>query len=154
MVGDGAALAARVAGVTAGGRYVLTLPVPPSANRWWRHKLHRGKIPKLDRALTFISREAKQYKEATAVYALSAGVRQPLEGPVAISIWWYRERKAGDLDKRVGVLLDALEGTVYRNDAQIVALLVFRSDADPTRPRVEVVAQAVGRQLGFQLAGG
>jgi hypothetical protein len=42
------------------------------------------------------------------------------------------------LDKRLGVLLDSLQGVAYENDSQIVELHATRSDADPKHPRVVV----------------
>ena len=107
----------------------LTLPVPPSANRWWRNV--NGRM--------VTSREAREYEAATAVRALAQGVR-PIRRPalVALTITWYRGRKSGDLDKRLGILLDALQTVAYENDSQVVRLMAERSDAEPDRPRVEI----------------
>lgn len=105
----------------------ITLEVPPSANRWWRNV--GGRV--------VLSKDARLYKQAAALSALAQGVRTPLTGPVALSIAWYRARKSGDLDKRLGVLLDALQGVAYLNDGQIVELHATRHD-DPSHPRVEV----------------
>ena len=108
-----------------GESLTLTLPEPPSANRWWRNV--NGRM--------VTSRAARDYKQCAR--ALIARVPL-LTGPVRVSVVWYRSRKAGDLDKRLGVLLDALQGTCYENDGQIVELRATRSDADPKHPRVEV----------------
>ena len=114
----------------------LTLHEPPSANRWWRNV--NGRM--------VTSRAARQYKEATAIYAIAQGIRTPLDGPVSLTVTWYRGRKSGDLDKRLGVLLDALQGVCYANDSQITELHAHRSDAEPKNPRVEV---AVSRSLAL-----
>jgi len=106
----------------------LTLPEPPSANRWWR------------RAGTHVhlSNEARAYKkQATEDHK---GMT-PLDGPVCVSLAWYRSRRSGDLDKRIGVILDALQGIAYRNDAQIVWLEASRHE-DKTNPRVEATITA------------
>lgn len=102
----------------------LILPDPPSANRWWR------------RAGTHmhLSTEARRYKAAVAQ---SHARMAPLDGPVAVSLTWYRARRAGDLDKRLGIVLDALQGVAYTTDAQIVRLSASRHD-DKHHPRVEV----------------
>jgi Holliday junction resolvase RusA-like endonuclease len=106
-------------------RVMLSLPVPPSANRWWRRSGAR----------MHISPEAREYKEMVALKC--AGVT-PLEGEVRVLIRWYRAQKSGDLDKRIGVLLDALQGTAYANDKDVAAIHAERHE-DKDNPRVEVV---------------
>lgn len=113
---------------------VLTLPVPPSANRWWRSVGHR----------VLLSREARQYKAATALRCLAhrvVMVRPPRQ--VSVSLVWYRAKRQGDLDKRLGILLDALQGLAYENDSQVIELHA-RRDEDADRPRVEVTVTDLG----------
>ena len=127
---EGASLFVQTAAVT---RATLTLPDPPSANRWWRMVTIRGQ------ARMLVSSEARKYKERVALL----GGRQKLpDGPVKLTIDWYRECKSGDLDKRIGVLLDALQGVLYDNDAQIVEIIARRHD-DKNNPRVVVTAEAL-----------
>ena len=109
------------------GPITLRLPEPPSANRWWRNV--NGRM--------VTSKAAREYKQAALLLAMVQGA-QRTDGPLRVSLVWYRSRKAGDLDKRIGVLLDALQGTAYDNDSQIVELHATRSDADPKHARVEV----------------
>ncbi len=106
----------------------LVLPEPPSSNRWWRMVGPR----------MVTSKEARAYKEVTSLRALGQGVRQ-IRRPnlVAIEIHWYRHRRAGDLDKRLGILLDALQAVGYENDSQVIELHAFRHDA-PNAGRIEV----------------
>lgn len=110
-------------------RYAFTLPVPPSANRW--HRNVNGRM--------VTSAEARAYGQLAAAMAHSQGVRQ-IRRPatVAVMLVWYRSRKSGDLDKRVGICLDALQGIAYENDSQVVELVASRRD-DPSRPRLEVI---------------
>ncbi len=105
----------------------MHFPEPPSANRWWRNV--NGRM--------VTSREARAYKHDTALRALAAGFKTPLTGPVRVEITWWRGRKSGDLDKRIGVLLDALQGVCYESDSQITEIHAFRKD-DPKNPRVMV----------------
>lgn len=100
---------------------VLVLPEPPSANRWWRR---HG-------ATMHLSREAKDYKSAVALRARCPEKPVFETEPVSVVIVWRRDRKAGDLDKRLGVLLDALQGVVYANDSQVVQIWARRCDEHP-----------------------
>lgn len=120
----------------------ITLPEPPSANRWWRNV--NGHM--------VTSAVAREYKDDTVVRECvkqmgrgwkHAKVEKPAE--VRVVIDWYRARRAGDLDKRLGVLLDALQGIAYESDAQIVHLTARRFD-DAERPRVEVEVYRVGSE--------
>lgn len=114
----------------------LELPEPPSANRWWRKFRNR----------MVLSADARAYKHA--VWMLTGRYRtsepdaflHPLfqQEPIRISVTWLRSRRSGDLDKRLGVLLDALEETVYTNDRQIVELHAFRVDAGADGGKVHV----------------
>jgi crossover junction endodeoxyribonuclease RusA len=105
----------------------LVLPYPPSANRYWRAVPDRGVL---------LSAEARRYKEDAGKQALAAGVH-PVDGPVALTVTLYRPAKRGDLDNRIKVLLDALNGIAYRDDSQVVELHAYRLD-DKDHPRVEV----------------
>lgn len=109
---------------------VLTLELrePPSANRWWRYV--GGRV--------LTSRAAREYKQHVANAVLLAGARPvPTPTPVAVAVTWYRGRRSGDLDKRLGVLLDALQGAAYDNDSQITSISATRED-DPGNARVRV----------------
>ena len=107
----------------------LTLPYPPSANRYWRN--YRG--------ITVTSEEARAYKCEVAYRARSAGV-EPLAGDVVLTLHIYRPRRAGDLDNRIKLLVDSLNGIAYTDDSQIVEIHAFRHD-DRARPRVEVAVE-------------
>ena len=111
----------------------LTLPYPPSVNRYWRT------IVKDKRAFPILSAEARAYKARMATYAVG---RQPLQGALRLRVRLYRPRKAGDIDGPLKPLLDALQGILYVNDSQLVRLEVDRFD-DKDNPRVEVEVEAV-----------
>lgn len=86
-----------------------------------------------------LSNEARAYK---ASIAQLRGIAVHV-GSVRITLDWYRSRRAGDLDKRIGVCLDALQGVLFDNDSQIVELRATRHD-DPTNPRIEVCVEPAG----------
>jgi Holliday junction resolvase RusA-like endonuclease len=105
---------------------------PPSANRWWRNVDGR----------MVTSREARVYKAGVALAVLASRTVRIDTAPIRVTIDWYRGRKSGDLDKRIGVLLDAMQGTVYATDAQIVEIVARRFD-DKRNPRVIVSVSEV-----------
>ena len=94
---------------------VAELPYPPSANRYWR--VWRGR--------PVMSSEARAYKAQVAALLRD---RQPETGPVALEVEVIRPAKRGDLDNSLKVLLDALKGTVFEDDQQVVELHAWRLD--------------------------
>lgn len=114
----------------------LTLPEPPATNRYWRN--FRGRM--------VVSKDARDYKAVVGLTCAINGCDQPLDGTVEVTVHWYRKRRAGDLDGRLKVLLDALQGYAYANDSQIVALHAYRHD-DKHNPRVEVSVIPVKESL-------
>lgn len=135
---------------------VLTLPVPPSANRMWATRVvaPKGKRPM---ALTYLTAEAKQYKETVLTVATQAGVRTPIEGRVKIEVWFYpnrpldwkaRQRKLGahwdngvmacDIDNLNKSLLDSLKDVCFGDDKMVFQLASQRMEPDEHGPRVVV----------------
>lgn len=104
----------------------LTLPLAPSANRYWRH--FRGR--------TVVSAEAREYKETVGWICREHGI-EPLEGDVVLTLDVYRARKAGDLDNKIKCCLDALNSHTWHDDKQIVEIHARRFD-DKKNPRIEV----------------
>ena len=105
----------------------LTLGLPPSANRYWRMGNNR----------LYVSDAALDYKSDVVKLARQQRFGHPIEGDVAIALHVYRQRKAGDLDNYLKVLIDALKGIAYADDRQITHIHAYRFD-DPKNPRVEV----------------
>lgn len=127
------------------GTIVLTLPYPISANRYWRSFVPRGHA----RAIVTLSDEAKAYKEQVNLLAWQQGVREPIEGRVAVEIdlypqrpldWAKRARKdpAGwddtvqclDLDNANKVLLDSLKGVAIDDDKWVRRITSQRMEPD------------------------
>lgn len=103
----------------------ISLPFPPSANRYWR-KTRQGRM--------YIGEDAKAYRKT--VYALT--VREPrLKGHLAVALKFYRPRKSGDLDNRIKVLFDALQINCIEDDNQVIEIHAYRFE-DKKDPRVEV----------------
>lgn len=89
------------------------------------------------------------WKEQVYVQALAMRPEPMLEGALALAVTFYLERpksarkkdwwpKRGDCDNYVKAVLDALQGLYFRNDNQIVRLVVEKRFGDPPRVRVTV----------------
>lgn len=91
------------------------LPVPPSANRYWRHA--RGR--------TYLGPEAKAYRRTVALVwdATQRGMFAPTRGvklTVQVTLVQpWKTRVRGDSDNLLKVLLDALQGHAYLRDSQV-----------------------------------
>lgn len=129
----------------------LTLPYPISANRYWRTSV-RGTF-----VSTYVSKEAKDYKEQVGWLCKAAGIRAPLAGRVAIEVQLYpnrpqdfktRMRKHGatwddtvmclDIDNANKVLLDALKDVAIEDDKWVRRLSSERMEPDEHGARVVV----------------
>lgn len=121
----------------------LTLPYPPSANRYWRTAVVCG------RAQTYPSADAKAYKAEVAGMARKAGVHQPLQGRIALHVQLYPQRpqdwarrarldpltwdddvRCIDLGNAEKVLSDALNGVAWLDDKQHRRILLERMEPD------------------------
>ena len=116
----------------------LTLPYPPSANRYWRN--FRGRM--------VVSAEARAYKRRVAGIFIQERPA-PFIGVVNVRIAVYRPQRRGDLDNTLKVLLDSLKGLAYDDDDQIVSIAATRHD-DKANPRAEIEIELMdGAQLAL-----
>lgn len=115
----------------------LTLPYPPSVNRYYRHIIVKGS-PR-----TLISKDGRRYRDAVKI--ATTGLRMG-ERRLAVYIRVYPpDRRRRDLDNIQKPLLDALEKAgVYENDCQIDYLSTTRYPVDRENPRVAVSIVLIG----------
>lgn len=109
----------------------LTLPLPPSANAYWRHVGNR----------VLLSKEAREYRDHCAFVAALQWKGEPLSGKVRVHADVYMTLR-GDLDNRIKQLLDALQATVLHNDSQVWDLRLVRHH-ERDEPRVELTIEAI-----------
>ena len=102
------------------------LPLPPTANRYWRHV--GGRVLK--------SRDARTYLDTCQLVAVAQYNGRPLEGRCRI-VADFHMTGLGDLDNRVKQLLDALQGIAFYNDSQCWDIHLRRHQATREQ-RVEV----------------
>lgn len=110
----------------------LTLPLPPSANRYWRHV---GKK-------VLLSEEARAYRDRCAFAAAVQWKGPPLAGRVRVHADVYMPNLRGDLANREKQLLDAIQRTVLVDDSQVWDIRLVRY-TDPDNPRVELTVEAI-----------
>lgn len=112
----------------------VTLPYPPSSNRYWR--MVKGRM--------IVSAEARKYRQCAADLALASGMKS-LSGEVVVRLAVYRPARRGDLDNTLKVLLDSMRGVAYPDDSRIVRLEASRFD-DKANPRVEFEVEPADTQ--------
>ena len=140
----------------------LTLPYPPSANRYWQTRVMGGKSAGgRAMATTYISADAKKFKKEVLEIVRAAGVVSPILGRVQLEIklfphrpldWKTRVRKLGagwddgvmcmDLGNAEKVLSDALKDVVMEDDKWIRRIISERMEPDG-EARVVVTVTAI-----------
>lgn len=78
----------------------VKLPYPISANRYWATRVITPKGQTRAMAMTYVTPEAKQYKEQVGWILKAAGVRQAMPGRVEVHIQMYPHRPL-DYKKRM-----------------------------------------------------
>lgn len=140
----------------------LTLPYPCSANRYWASRVIKAKASGKWMAMTYITPEAKAYREQVALIAASAGIRAPLVGRVELLLqlyphrpldWKTRMRKLGaawddtvqciDLGNAEKVLSDALQGVVIGDDKTFRRIVLERMEPDDGGGRVVATIRSI-----------
>lgn len=102
----------------------IDLPLPPSANVYWR--MMRGR--------TVVSPQVRDYR---VVVAHRCATMTPLAGRVRLTLHVFMGRRTGDLSNRLKVLEDALQGYAYTDDGQVAEIHMYKH-YDKANPRVEV----------------
>lgn len=114
----------------------LTLPVPPSANTYWRSVPGKGVL---------ISKAGRQYKETVRGIAWTERVSmyaQHVKLELAMVVHFGDQRRR-DLDNICKAAGDALKLVAYVDDSQIDRLVVQRGAIDRGNPRIEVTVTPI-----------
>lgn len=143
----------------------LTLPYPISANRYWASRVIKAKASGKWMAMTYVTPEAKAYREQVAWAARAAGVRQPLPWRVTVDLrlyphrpqdWQKRQRQLGefwddtvqciDIGNAEKILGDALQGIVFTDDRWIWDMRKRRMEPDGYPARVVLTVTPMSRE--------
>lgn len=111
----------------------MTLPYPPSLNHYYRRLGAR----------ILISREGRRYRERVCAILADMGI-QPISGPLDMHIEIYPpDRRRRDIDNTQKSLLDSLEhGGAYKDDSQIVKLLIEKREVVPGGKTIVIIRKA------------
>ena len=107
----------------------LTLPWPPSVNRYWRNINGR----------TLISREARAYK--LLIQKLTLSIKKIcLHGRIFMNILVYPpDRRKRDIDNLIKIVADSLQDAgFYINDSQIDKIIIERMPIIFPKGKLEV----------------
>lgn len=110
----------------------LRLPFPPTENHYRGIRvreqvvgLKRKQIP-----MFYLRQQGKVFRALVQYEARKVMEgREPLVGPVSVSLEVHFPARRGDLQNRIKVLLDALQGEVFKDDVQVHHLEVERRDS-------------------------
>ena len=88
--------------------------------------------PRFTGTICYTPARTKAHERLVWVCACKAGVRR-IDGPVAMTLtFWLSRPDSCDLDNMAKTVLDALNGTAYADDRQVIDLhLVKRRSDDP-----------------------
>lgn len=113
-------------------RYAFTVPGDPVPSE-------RVRVTKRG---TFIPRRTLEWEGIVRWHAVKARVR-PIPGPVRIVTRFYRATaRRCDIDNLSKSVWDALTGTAWEDDSQIVSVVATKA-VDRKSPRVEVEIEAL-----------
>lgn len=115
---------------------VFWCPLPPSWNRVFKARaipIGKGRFS----AQVYKSAEAKAYAEAVRTAAVIDGIRPfPKDVMLRFSAVVAMERAGCDLDDRLKVYFDALNGVIFEDDEQVAEYALVRRIVDGQAPGV------------------
>lgn len=109
----------------------LSLPLPPSVNSYWRHRVIKNKNGKLY-PMVYVSKQGKDFQKAVRRIVRKEKKNKKLLGRLDIHIYvTLPDRRKRDIDNYLKALLDAMEkADVYVNDNQVDRILIDRGDIE------------------------
>jgi crossover junction endodeoxyribonuclease RusA len=118
----------------------LVLPVPPSANSYWRSVSIGG------RSRVLLSKRGREYKQLVRGIAIRERVQRfgaHVRVELAIVIH-FPDKRRRDVSNTVKAAEDSLKGWAFVDDEQVDRLVVERGSIDRGNPRIEVTITPMG----------
>ena len=118
----------------------ITLPWPPSVNRYWRSV--NGRV--------LIAAAGRKYRTDVELVMLLRGRHGVGSLPVNVSIdAFYPDRRRRDIDNILKAPLDALtHAGMWDDDSQVEALSIRKAGLDQHNPRLEITLELAGNING------
>ncbi len=118
----------------------LTLPWPPSANRYYRH-ITRGKLA----GRVLLSEHGRDYRKAVDAIVAEHKGRMGWSDRLRLYVMVYPpDNRKRDLDNLLKAVLDSLQAAnVFLNDSQIDHLTISRTKNRPSGA-IEVSVEQIG----------
>jgi crossover junction endodeoxyribonuclease RusA len=122
----------------------LRLPLPPSANHYWRSWVRPGST----RVMTYVSTEGKRFRGDVAAAWVKHYQGWPPEPATArlrltVTIAYPNRRKI-DLDNRLKPLQDALTACgAWADDSQVDEIRIIRGPVAPPTGYADIVIEAL-----------
>lgn len=118
---------------SAGAVSMITLPWPPSVNRYWRSV--NGRV--------LIAAAGRQYRMGVELVAAIKNFKRHGDANVVVRInAWFPDKRRRDIDNVLKAPLDALTSArVWNDDSQIVYLSIRRAGIDRAHPRLEIAIE-------------
>lgn len=112
---------------------MITLPWPPSVNRYWRSV--NGRV--------LIAAAGRQYRMDVELVAAIKNFKRHGDANVVVRInAWFPDKRRRDIDNVLKAPLDALTAAqVWDDDSQIVHLSIRRAGIDRAHPRLEIAIE-------------
>ncbi|RME52984.1 RusA family crossover junction endodeoxyribonuclease [Candidatus Woesearchaeota archaeon] len=109
--------------------------VPPSTNTIYRTTGKNG------RTRTYTTRSAKEFKQRLN-HAAKNQIKTPTSKPLTVVVLLsFPDRRKRDLDNYAKTILDALNGTVWKDDSQIQKLIIEKRHTPGNRSTSVIVIQ-------------
>lgn len=101
------------------------------------HPVPKGR-PRIGRGHTYTPKRTHDYEQLVMVEALKARVR-PIAGNLCMVIEFYLSRPdCCDIDNLAKSILDALNGTAYKDDRQVITLVLHKMVCKKDDERAEI----------------
>jgi crossover junction endodeoxyribonuclease RusA len=130
---------------------ILTLPLPPSVNSYWRAVMVRdSRAPRAIfgapsyRQKVLISKRGRDWRKA-ALQAIARQGPRAVPGEFAVEITVYFRDNRGDLDNRLKPILDILQAARLIENDRLARDIVLRWAIDTKAPRVLVELRPYAR---------
>ena len=111
----------------------FTLPLPPPINQTYKAVYSS----RLKRTVFFMSYPAKKWKTQVEKMLALKEDKPYFESTLTMQITLYLNHQR-DIDSGLKIIMDVLQGIIYKNDSQITKLTVIKKNNKAFEPKAEI----------------